>query len=32
MVTWSLVVWVQGARQEGLGGAGFLIRLAIWVV
>ena len=32
MVNWGLVVWMQGARQEGLGGARFLLRLVIWVV
>ena len=30
VVTWGLVVWVLGARQEGLaGGARFLLRLVI---
>ena len=32
VVNGVLVVWVQGARQEGLGGARFLLRLVIWVV
>ena len=32
VVNWGLVVWVQGARREGLGGERFLLRLVIWVV
>ena len=32
VVNWGLVVQVQGAGRESLGGAGFLLRLVIWVV
>ena len=32
VVNWGLVVWVQGARREGLGGERLLLRLVIWVV
>ena len=32
VVNWGLVVWVQGARREGFGDAGFLIRFLIWVM
>ena len=32
VVSLGLVVWVPGAKREGFGDAGFLLRLVIWVV